>query len=131
MFIEDLHCRVALATIFYAFAMGVWGAFNYILLRGLSSNYLGGLVIAEILILVQGVLGIILVITGHWPADVLHFLYGVVSALSWPGVYAYTHGETSRREMGIYALISFFIFGLAIRAMMTGAGAAGATCLTH
>ncbi len=131
MFLEDLHCRIALTTLFFAFALGAWGTLSFVMLRGISSNYFGALVIGEILVVLQGVLGIILVITGQWPADTLHFLYGVVIALSWPGVYAYTHGETSRREMGIYALVSFFVFGLAVRAMMTGAGAAGATCLPH
>jgi hypothetical protein len=131
MFLEDLHCRIALTTLFFAFALGAWGTLNFALLRGLTSNYLGALVIGEILVVLQGVLGLLLVITGHWPADALHFLYGVVIVLSWPGVYAYTHGETTRREMGIYAIVSFFVFGLAVRALMTGAGSAGTICLPH
>jgi hypothetical protein len=131
MFLQDLHCRIALSTLFFALALGAWGAMNFVLLRGVNSNYLGALVIGEILVLLQGVLGVILVVSGKWPADGLHFLYGVTIAISWPGVYAYTHAETSRREMGIYAIVSFFMFGLAVRAMMTGAGPAGATCLPH
>lgn len=131
MFLQDLHCRIALSTLFFAFALGTWGVLNFILVRGVTSNYLGALVIGEILLLAEGILGLILVVTGGWPADGLHFLYGVTIAIAWPGVYAYTHAGTSRREMGIYAIVSFFMFGLAIRAMMTGAGAAGATCLPH
>ena len=129
MFLEDLHCRIALSTLFFAFALGGWGALNFVLARGVNSNYLGALVIGEILVLIQGLVGVILLLTGKPPADLLHFLYGVSIALAWPGVYAYTHAETSRREMGIYAIVSFFVFGLAVRAMMTGAGPAGAACL--
>ncbi len=131
MFLQDLHCRVALSTLFFAFALGAWGVVNFVLTRGVTSNYLGALVIGEILVLLQGVLGVILVISGKWPADALHILYGVTIAICWPGVYTYTHAETSRREMGIYAIVSFFILGLALRAMTTGAGPAGATCLPH
>ena len=131
MSLVDLHCRVALSSLFFAFALGAWGALSFARARGVSGNFVGALVIGEILVLAEGLVGLLLVVTGHWPADALHFLYGVVIAICWPGVYAYTHGETSRREMGIYALVSFFIFGLAIRALMTGAGAAGAVCLPH
>ncbi len=131
MFLQDLHCRIALSTLFFALALGVWGALNFVLMRGVSSNYFGALVIGEILVLLQGVLGVILVLTGRWPADALHFLYGVTIAIAWPGVYTYTHAETSRREIGIYAIVSFFVFGLAVRAMTTGASAAGASCLPH
>jgi heme A synthase len=131
MFLQDLHCRIALSTLFFVFALGTWGAVNFVRVRGVSSNYLGALVIGEILLLLQGILGLILVLMGQWPADSLHFLYGVTIAISWPGVYAYTHAETSRREMGIYSIVSFFMFGLAVRAMMTGAGPAGAACLPH
>ena len=129
MFLIDLHCRAALATMFFALILGAWGAYNFLRGMGLSSNFLGAIVIGEVLVLAQGVLGIILVVSGQWPADGLHFLYGVVIAISWPGTYAYTGGATSRRELGIYALISFFIFGLAVRAVMTGAVAP--TCLPH
>ena len=70
--------------------------------------------------LAQGVLGIVLVVSGHMPADIIHFLYGVLVALSWPGAYVYTNARAGRREAAIYALVSFFIFGLAVRAIMTG-----------
>jgi hypothetical protein len=111
MFLQDLHCRIALSTLFFVLALGAWGTLNFVLVRGVTSNYLGALVIGEILVLLQGVLGVVLVITGGWPSDGLHFLYGVTIALAWPGVYAYTHAGTSRRETGIYAIVSFFMFG--------------------
>lgn len=131
MFLEDLHCRIALSTLLYAFAMGVWGVINFLLVRQVNSNYFGALVIGEILLLIQAIVGVVLVLSGVFPADALHFLYGATIAIAWPGVYAYTHAETSRREMGIYTIVSFFMFGLAVRAMMTGAGPSGATCLPH
>ncbi len=115
-----IHSRLALTAIFYALAMGVWAAWSYFRGHGVSSNYWGALVIGEIVMLGQGIIGIVLVITGHTPADLLHFLYGVLVALAWPGVYVYTNARAGRGEAAIYALVSFFIFGLAIRAVMTG-----------
>jgi hypothetical protein len=86
----------------------------------LNSNYWGALIIGEIVMLGQGVIGVILVLFGQMPGDVIHFLYGVLVALSWPGVYVYTNARAGRSEAAIYAIVSFFIFGLAVRAIMTG-----------
>ena len=115
-----VHGRLALTAILYAAAMGAWAAWSYFRGQGVNSNYWGALVIGEIVMIGQGVLGIILVVTGHLPGDIIHFLYGVLVALSWPGVYVYTHARAGRSEAAIYAIISFFIFGLAVRAIMTG-----------
>lgn len=115
-----IHSRLALTAIFYALAMGIWAAWSYFRGHGISSNYWGALVIGELVMLAQGVLGIVLVVSGRMPADIIHFLYGVLVALSWPGAYIYTNARTGRSEAVIYALVSFFIFGLAIRAVMTG-----------
>ena len=81
-----IHSRLALTAIFYALAMGIWAAWNYFRGHGVSSNYWGALVIGELVMLAQGVLGIVLVVSGKMPADIIHFLYGVLVALSWPGV---------------------------------------------
>lgn len=115
-----IHSRLALTAILYALAMGVWAAWSYFRGHGMNSNYWGALVIGEIVMLGQGIIGIVLVVTGHTPADLLHFLYGVLVALAWPGVYVYTNARGGRSEAAIYALVSFFMFGLAIRAIMTG-----------
>ncbi len=118
--IEFIHSRLALTAIMYALAMGGWAAWSYLRGHGVNSNYWGALIIGEIVMLGQGVLGIILVLSGARPADVLHFLYGVLVALAWPGVYVYTNARAGRSEAAIYAVVSFFLFGLAIRAIMTG-----------
>ncbi len=120
MSLPFIHSRLALTVILYAFVMGAWAALNFFRGKGIGSNYWGALVIGEIMLLVQGVLGLIMVIMGLRPADLLHFLYGVLVAFSWPGVYIYTNARQGRAEAGIYGVVSFFMFGLAIRAIMTG-----------
>lgn len=118
--VNFIHGRLAQTTILFALAMGVWAAWNYFRKSGVSSNYWGALIIGEILVLGQGALGVFLVISGARPADLLHFLYGVLVALGWPAVYLYTNARATRTEAAFYALVSFAIFGLAIRGMMTG-----------
>jgi hypothetical protein len=115
-----VHSRVALTAILYAVAMGVWAAWSYFRGQGVNSNYWGALVIGEIVMIGQGILGVILVLSGQMPSDVIHFLYGVLVALSWPGVYVYTNARAGRSEAALYAIVSFFVFGLAVRAIMTG-----------
>ncbi len=115
-----IHNRIAVSAIVFAFIMGAWAAWNYFRGQGVSPSYWGALVIGELLMLVQGVIGILLVLMGARPGDFLHFLYGVLVALSWPAVYIYTNARAGRKEAGLYALVSLFIFGLAIRALMTG-----------
>lgn len=115
-----IHERLAITAALFAFALGAWATFDFVRGRSLSPSYWGAIIIGEIVMLVQGLLGVLLVIGGALPGDLLHFLYGVLVALSWPGVYVYTHARMDRREAGLYALASFFIFGLAIRAIMTG-----------
>ncbi len=115
-----IHGRLALTAIMFALALGIWAGWNYFRGQSVTSSYWGAVVIGELLMLGQGVLGVLLLLTGGQPADVLHFLYGVLVALTWPAVYIYTNGRITRNENALYALASFFIFGLAIRAIMTG-----------
>ena len=115
-----IHNRLALTAIFYTVAMGIWAAWSYFRGQGVNSNYWGALVIGEIVMIGQGVLGVILLVSGRTPGDIIHFLYGVLVALAWPGVYVYTHARAGRSEAALYAIVSFFLFGLAVRAIMTG-----------
>lgn len=120
MFLTDLHCRVGLAIVFFAFALGVWGGLAFLRGSGVSGSYLGAVVIGELLVVSQAIIGLLLVLSGRSPMDGLHFLYGIVVMLAWVAVYVYTRGQLGRREMAIYAVVSFFLMGLAIRGIMTG-----------
>src|SRR6476646_5710949 len=104
MVLTDIHCRVALAVVFFAFALGVWGVFAFLRGMGVTGSYFGALVVGEVLIVAEAVMGLTLLIVGHFPLDGLHFLYGVVTPLSWAAVYVYTRGAQTKREMLIYAL---------------------------
>jgi len=120
MFLTDLHCRVGLAVVFFSFALGAWGVLAFLRGMGVSGSYFGALVIGEVLIVAQALVGVALLLTGQFPVDGLHLLYGIVIPLAWVAVYVYTRGAQTRREMIIYAVMSFFVMGLGIRGIMTG-----------
>jgi len=115
-----IHDTLSRTIILFALAMGLWATWRFFRKQGVDSSYLGALIIGEILVLAQGAIGVLLVILGARPGDLLHFLYGVLVALGWPAVYVYTNARTTRNEAMIYALVSLFIFGLGLRAIMTG-----------
>ena len=121
--IAFFHGRIAQSVVLYSLIMGVWAAWNYFRKQGVEGNYLGAIVVGELLMLAQGVMGGIMVIGGATPGNLWHFLYGILVAVCWPGTYVYTHARVGRTESAIYAMVSFFIFGLALRAIMTGSGA--------
>lgn len=123
MSLVEVHARLANTLLLYVILMAVWGLWRFFRKEGVGSSYWGALVIAEGLIIAQGLLGAYL-----WFVDSLrperggiHILYGVVSALAIPAVYVYTKGGDQRREMIVYAAVLLFTIGLVLRAMSTGA----------
>jgi len=121
MSLPEIHARLGNTALYYLIAMALWGLWRVLRRRGIDSNYWGALVIAEILILLQGGLGATMWLSGLRPGRTIHLLYGVVGALIIPGVYAYTKGESDRRVMLIYAFALLFGVGILLRAMTTAA----------
>ncbi|MBN1665985.1 MAG: hypothetical protein JW862_02820 [Anaerolineales bacterium] len=121
MFIEILHNRLSNTILLYVFFLALWGFFRFFRKQGVDSNYWGALVIAEVVILVQGVIGIILWASNLRPGgEAMHILYGVVGALGIPAVYAFTRGRDERREVLIYAAVLLFLSGVFLRSWATG-----------
>ncbi|MBA3945657.1 MAG: hypothetical protein H0X37_13960 [Herpetosiphonaceae bacterium] len=118
-----VHDRLSVTTLLFMLALGAWGLLNYFRGEGITGSYWGALVIAEALVLLEGLLGATLFASGHRPArTTIHILYGFVMVLSIPGAFSYTKGRTGRGEMLIYALVALFLAGVTIRARLTGAG---------
>ncbi|RME45361.1 MAG: hypothetical protein D6791_10950 [Chloroflexi bacterium] len=120
MSLVEIHGRLANTAVLFTLVVGLWALFNYVRRQGISPSYWGTLVIGELLLVVQGLIGAVMFFQGGRPPRIIHFLYGVLVLLVWPGVYAYTEGRDTRREALIYGLASLFLFGLALRAIGTG-----------
>jgi hypothetical protein len=119
MSLSDIHARLGNTAMYYMIIMAVWGLWRYFRKQGLDSNYWGALVIGEILIVLQGLLGGYLWLAGLRPGRGIHILYGIAAALVIPGVYAFTHGDDRQRVMLIYGISLLFLVGLIIRAVST------------
>ena len=116
-----IHGRLSTTIFLYVLLMALWGFWRFFRKQGIASNYWGALVIAEIIILVQGLLGIILWATAHTPArGGIHILYGVVSLLTLPAVYLFTKGHEERRDLLVYSAALLFLVGISMRSISTG-----------
>ena len=119
MSLVEVHARLGNTALYYMIIMALWGVWRFVRKQGLDSSYWGALVIGEILIVAQGLLGGYLWLSGLRPARGIHLLYGIISVLVIPGVYAYTQGEQKRRAMIIYGIALLVLVGLILRAIMT------------
>jgi heme A synthase len=115
----SVHGTLSNMIAIYALLVGIWGLFNFLRRQPPDGNYNGALAIGVGLFVLQGILGIIMVLTGLQPARGLHFLYGVTIIITIPGIFAVTRGSNTVRESMLYGLGMVFIWGLAQRAVDT------------
>lgn len=121
MTLTNIHDRLSVSIVLYLFIMTVWSFYRAFRRQEIDSSVWGAIVIGEILILAQITLGIILWLSSIRPeGGWMHILYALVTALTLPAVYAFTHGRETKRETLIYALAFLALIGLAGRAITTG-----------
>ncbi len=122
MTLPALHGIIANSFMYFAALIAAWALL--MLLRGQEAggSFWGAVVVGEALAVIQALIGIIMVVQGLMPARMIHFLYGVVTVLTWPAVFAFTRGGTSRRDTLFWFLVSAFLVGIALRASATAAG---------
>jgi hypothetical protein len=118
--LRPIHHQLANTGILYMFVCGVWGTYMSLRKQPMNANYRGMLAIGYGLGLLIGLLGMVMLLSGAQPRDPLHILYGVVLAVALPGAAAYFNERPDERKPLIYALTSFFVFGIMIRGVMTG-----------
>ena len=117
---EIVHLLLGRSVVFFMLICGLWGTLAHFGRLPADSRYYSTLVIAELLVIGQAVLGLILLTSGRLPTDQIHFLYGALAVLVLPAVHGFAtrRGWSSSLPTGLAAL---FIFGLAIRAFTTTA----------
>jgi hypothetical protein len=119
MSVPQLHNIVATACSIYALIIGLWALFTFLRKTGLSGEFFGAVVIGEILMVAQAVLGGILLLQGLVPARPIHYLYGAVAVLTWPATYTYLREQPERRAHMWWMIVSLFLFGITLRAGST------------
>lgn len=122
MALAEVHGRLANTAMIYCILMAAWGLFRFFRRQGVSGSYFGAIVIAEILLAIQGLLGLILWFgAATYRPGWVHWLYGIVLLLGAPLVYAYTKGRQERPEMLLYGVAFVIMIALVLRAMVTAA----------
>ncbi len=101
----EIHIRLGNMAFYYAAIMTIWAIWRIYKKHGVDSNYWWASIIAEILLLLQGVFGVYLYyFTDIKLARPVHAIYGVASALILPIGYAVSRGHKERRDMIIYGV---------------------------
>lgn len=100
-------------------ALAVWGLFSYARGNAVSSSFAGSLVIGQALVTAQVAAGALMVVLGMAKANPIHYLYGITAVLALPFAWSYLRGRDQRRALLIYSLLALFLFGLAVRGILT------------
>src|SRR5579883_745866 len=113
-----MHELLTRVIILYMLIGAGWGFYNAFVHRPASDSYRTTLLIAEGLFVVQALVGLELLGEGRHPAQLVHFLYGFLGIAVLPSVIGYV-GRGKKHESLWLGLTSLFLFGVAVRAMMT------------
>lgn len=116
----NLHRVLSNTTWLFFLLIGIWGMYRAIRSYGVDGSYLGAMAVGEILFVVQALLGVILLFGSASPGRSVHLLYGVFAVVAMPGLFAYLRGDDSNNAQWAYAIMTLFLFGVALRAIGTG-----------
>ena len=120
MSIIEVHGRLGNTVLFYTLIMAGWSFWRYFRREGVSSSIWGATVIAEVMYLIQDLLGVFIWISGAGRlSGGMHILYGVVNILILPAIFLYTRGDESPRTMLIYGAAYLFLVGTIYRSIAT------------
>jgi hypothetical protein len=118
-FLAEIHARLGTTSMLYFLVVSLWAYVQFFRKQPIGSSYWGMLVIAEVLVVAQALLGIYLWLVGLQPARTVHFLYGLLIPAMIPAAYFYTKGRGQRAENMIYGTTTIITVGLIIRAIYT------------
>jgi hypothetical protein len=81
-----------------------------------DGSYFGAIVVIQIVLVVEVLLGAVLYFSGARPnRQLVHYLYAAFGVVFLPGLFAYLQGDDSNRAQWIYALAALFMFGVILR----------------
>lgn len=120
MTLTAIHGTLSFSIMLYMILAAGWNLVAAARRQGVSSNTWGILAIAELLVLVQAAIGIVMAVGGADPGRSVHWLYGATSILTLPGYYALSRGRDDRVASLIYAGLCVFLVFIGYRAGLTG-----------
>jgi hypothetical protein len=118
-FLIEAHNILSRAVQIFTVIMTLYALLLLFRNQELGGDFWGTVIIAWLVIALQTIVGVAMGVSGLVPARGVHYLYGVLALLTWPATFAFTRGQTGRRELVIWATTSAFLFGVALRAVST------------
>ncbi|NJN54506.1 MAG: hypothetical protein HC804_06985 [Anaerolineae bacterium] len=122
--IFTLHQGFSNTAMLYFLILGAWGFLRAVRGHSVNSSYTGALVVAQLLLILNIVLGALLWSNGRNAAMVrfdVHVLYGAFVLIFLPFVYlALLRGDDSNRAQWVWGFVSLFMFFLMPRFYITG-----------
>lgn len=122
----NLHLYNMVLVLATSVITGIWGLILYFRKKKeINRPWKIALIVTAIIGLLQGLLGVSLVMLGQKPGGgslyYLHYVYGAIVLLAIPVAYTYASKDV-RRTILILSLAALIIAAAGARAMMTGLG---------
>jgi len=119
----EVHALVGFVIVGGWAVLMLWGLVAFLIKREPNRWFWGLLGTLQAILLVQVALGLTLLALGH-ARDLLHYLYGsLFPAIVLTIGHVLARGMDDERDRWkIFAVAAFFVFGLTLRALMTGLG---------
>jgi len=115
-----LHGYGARVLLIFAVVLGLWGTYLYFRRHELNGGFRASYLIMGGVTALQGLIGLVTLITGGRPTELLHLVYGAFAVLFIPGAYFYAQGGTRRREAVILAGAAWIVSIAYFRGIATG-----------
>ena len=126
-----IHAALLRTILLFFGALAAWGVLNFVRREPISGGYRGTLIIGELLMLTQFIIGLLMMLGGLQPArPAIHILYGIVAIVALPSTAAFVRGHDRRWANLMYALVCLFLCGIALRALETGRGSPPSTFIS-
>jgi hypothetical protein len=120
--VRAIHIVVGWAVVGGFGLLWLWGVGAALIRRGPGRLFWPVLAVLQVALLLQGIAGLVLIFTGL-RASLLHYVYGIVFPLLVLLVAHVVAREMfAHRPWLPFAVASFFVFGLTLRALATGFG---------
>lgn len=129
-FVENLHFLNMFLVLATSTLTGIWGLVLFFQKKtSIGQSWKAALITTTIVGLFQGLLGVILVLTGAKPGSgtglyYLHYVYGAIVVFAIPVAYTYS-SKNMRITILILSSAALVIAAAGVRAMMTGLGIGG------
>ena len=126
--ILQLHYFNLFLVLAASLVAGIWGLILFFMksTETIYRPWRNTLIFTAIVAVLQGLLGVTLVLLGQKPGTgqdlyYLHYVYGGIVALAIPVAVTYaTNGKKPRRDVLIFSLAALVLFAAGFRAWMTG-----------